>query len=246
MPSGNMADSCPQARGAQGESAPLAASGDWPGLDLAIETSTRGASLALARGDELWTRALEPGAAHASDLLPLLQRLIEESGQARVDLRRVYVGIGPGSFTGLRVGAAVALGLARALDVELVAVPSVEAVAWAHLKPGETGTVVLDARSGALYAATYTRDEEGLCEWLAPTRWLLPQAPQQTWRPGVLLGDERAAQWLGVEGKSEWTWRADAQPNARDLLWLGRQRYRQHGASALEEVRPLYLAAFGA
>ena len=216
------------------------------GMELAIETSTRGASVALATPAGTASRALEPEAAHASDLLPLVDRLLTEAGGRLDQVQRLYVGVGPGSFTGLRVGAAVALGLARAMPIDLVAVPSVEAVAWAHLEPGETGSIVLDARSGALYAATYQRETDGLVEHMAPTRIPVAQASDHALRPGVLLGDKRAGDWFGVAGRSEWVWRGEAEPNAVDLMPLGNQRFEAFGPSDPSEIRPLYLAAWGA
>ena len=214
-------------------------------MELAIETSTRGASVALASPQGVTSRALEPETAHASDLLPLVDSLLQQAGGSLADVRRLYVGVGPGSFTGLRVGAAVALGLARALSLDLVAVPSVEAVAWSHLMPGETGSVVLDARSGALYVATYERQDDDLLERLPPTRMLLTQASGFNLQPGLILGDKRALAWFDIDGQADWTWRADAQPRAHDLLPLGQRRFAQNGPSDPCEVRPLYLAAFG-
>ncbi|MEZ5975137.1 MAG: hypothetical protein R3E96_09925 [Planctomycetota bacterium] len=63
----------------------------------------------------MWQRSLEPGKAHASDLLPQVVALLEEAGLQRDALARIYVGIGPGSYTGLRVSASLALGLQAGL-----------------------------------------------------------------------------------------------------------------------------------
>ncbi|MCA9002897.1 MAG: tRNA (adenosine(37)-N6)-threonylcarbamoyltransferase complex dimerization subunit type 1 TsaB, partial [Planctomycetes bacterium] len=115
-------------------------------FEIALETSTRRASLAIGFGDSVALHHLSDGVAHASDLLPLLTAGLEKLGLERERLARVHVGIGPGSFTGLRVGAAIALGLHGGLGVPLCAVPSVAATAWAHLEEGERGTVVIDAR----------------------------------------------------------------------------------------------------
>ena len=92
-------------------------------MDLALETSTRQASLALGYGDQVWARSLESGAAHASDLLPCIEELLDEHGLDKRNIHLIHVGIGPGSFTGLRVAAALALGLARATQARLVARP---------------------------------------------------------------------------------------------------------------------------
>jgi len=202
--------------------------------------------LALQAGDTTVETFLREDAPHASDLLGSLVEALERQGWNKRDLRRVYVGIGPGSFTGLRVAAAVALGLAQALDVDLVAVPSVAAAAWAGLQVGEIGSVVLDARGGALYLGTYERLEQGIREVLAPTRIRLAEAKGWPVPAGPLLGEERAPAWLGVEANPNYAWRGPAIPTAAGILNLGRLQWQQSGASPMEAIRPLYLAAFGA
>ncbi len=214
-------------------------------LDLALETSTRKASLALQSGGHVYPAELHPDAAHASDLLGHIERLLEQNGLNKQQLKRVHVGIGPGSFTGLRVGAAVALGLQRALGIDLVALPSVQATAWAGLKSGETGSVVLDARGGAAYVASYQRSESNLQTLLAPTRVRLTDAPKFKLPEGVLLGDERAVGWFDKLGQSTFPARSAVAPSASDLMRLGRAQWLLQGASDPESVRPLYLAAFG-
>ena len=134
----------------------------------ALETSARPPSVALRVGSEELARELAEARRHASDLLPTLARMLEERGVTPRDLELVCVGVGPGSYTGLRVGIATALGLARGAGAEVVGVPSVEALAFDLLEPGEEGTVLLDARARELYVARYRRDEGGVTELLSP------------------------------------------------------------------------------
>ncbi len=220
-------------------------------LDLAVEASTRRASLALAIGERIVSGELEPDARHASDLLQHLVRMLAENDLHQNQLTRITCGIGPGSFTGLRVAAAVALGLARALDVELVAVPSTSATAWAVLSPGQSGTVVLDARGGAAYVASYTRTEESLQTVLEPTRVPLNQAATFELTPGLLIGDPRASEWFGIEGNPGFQLAGEdvlgeVDPRAENLLVLGRHQWLAEGPSPNAKVRPFYLADFGA
>jgi tRNA threonylcarbamoyl adenosine modification protein YeaZ len=91
-------------------------------------------------------------AAHARDLVPELERLLSAAGVERRDgklaLGAVIAGLGPGSYTGLRVGIATAQALARATGAALFGLPSFEALAFAELTPGQEGTVAMDARAG--------------------------------------------------------------------------------------------------
>jgi tRNA threonylcarbamoyladenosine biosynthesis protein TsaB len=135
---------------------------------LGIETSTRRGSVAVFDGDKV-TGALaheEPNA-HAERLLSLIELLLGELGHTRSSLDRIAVGVGPGSFTGLRVGIALAQGIALGLDRPLVGLGSLAALA--HAAPAGEARVrvpVLDARRGELFIGAYAPDGR---ELLAPT-----------------------------------------------------------------------------
>ena len=127
---------------------------------LALETSSLRGSVALVEDGTL-VCALEHQRenAHGESMLPLVERAFADTGWRRGGVDRVAVGIGPGSFTGLRVGIALALGLSEGWDVPLVGVPSLQAMALAA--PAERAgcrCVLLDARRGELFAAVYAPD----------------------------------------------------------------------------------------
>src|SRR5271154_1227532 len=100
---------------------------------------------------------------HATRLLGLTSELLVAAGVAWGELDRIAVGVGPGTFTGLRVGIATARGLAQSLGVELVAVSSPRALAAAALAPASASgaapyecdavLAVIDARRGEAFAA---------------------------------------------------------------------------------------------
>jgi tRNA threonylcarbamoyladenosine biosynthesis protein TsaB len=124
---------------------------------LGIETSTLRGSVALVEDGRTVAAAdhSEPNA-HAERILPLFDRLVAESGWAKASLDRIAVGIGPGSFTGLRVGIALAQGIALGLERPVFGVGSLEAMARgapAHV-PG-LRCPVIDARRGELFLAVY-------------------------------------------------------------------------------------------
>ncbi|HVJ22164.1 MAG TPA: tRNA (adenosine(37)-N6)-threonylcarbamoyltransferase complex dimerization subunit type 1 TsaB, partial [Polyangiaceae bacterium] len=134
---------------------------------LAIETSGPRGSVALLENTELVLELEhEQPNAHAEQILPLVERALSSAGFDRRSLDRIAVGIGPGSFTGLRVGIALGEGLALGLDLPIVGVSSLRAMAAAA--PASEPRVrvpVLDARRSEIFAAAY--DAEG-SEKMAP------------------------------------------------------------------------------
>jgi tRNA threonylcarbamoyladenosine biosynthesis protein TsaB len=134
------------------------------GIDTATVATVVG--LTLPDGSTLQARddptgEQRPG--HATRLLPLANGLLAEAGLAWDELERIAVGVGPGTFTGLRIGIATARGLSQSLGVTLVGVSSLRALAYG-LGEGTGVLAVIDARRGEVFAAAY--DDEG--ELLAP------------------------------------------------------------------------------
>lgn len=124
---------------------------------LAIETSSARGSVALVEdGQRVKSLCHDRPNAHAESILPLIEALLASAAWPRSSLDRLAVGIGPGSFTGLRVGVATAQGIAEGLMRPLIGVVSLEAMALAV--PSELPGLrcpVLDARRGEVFAAAY-------------------------------------------------------------------------------------------
>jgi len=124
-------------------------------LTLALETSTRTGSIALGLDGQILVESrLSVQAVHSESVLPEIDRLFEAAGFAPADIRRIVVGSGPGSFTGVRIAAALAKGIRAATDAELYAYSSLAAIAAGS---GTSGRVcaAIDARRGQVYAAGY-------------------------------------------------------------------------------------------
>lgn len=123
---------------------------------VAIESASTDLSLALAAPDgrQLATDGWRSEGRGAHDMLPRLLALLERSGHRLDEARALAVGIGPGSFTGLRVGMSMAKGLALALGRPIVGVPSLEA--WLEGEPQARAAV---ARAGAREAYLLLRGE---------------------------------------------------------------------------------------
>jgi tRNA threonylcarbamoyladenosine biosynthesis protein TsaB len=145
---------------------------------LGLDTSTRASAVGLLLdGDSLLQARDDPEGeerpGHATRLLPLAEALLAEAGLVWGDIGRLAVGVGPGTFTGLRIGVATARGLAQSLGVELVGVSSLRALAHAAARRegdvvteggGGEGSAallpVIDARRGEVFAAVYQGDTE--------------------------------------------------------------------------------------
>jgi tRNA threonylcarbamoyladenosine biosynthesis protein TsaB len=122
---------------------------------------------AVLDGKAVGSMAHEAPNEHAERVLTLIEVLLAELGWSKSSLDRIAVGIGPGSFTGLRVGIALAQGIALGLDRPLVGVGSLAALASAvAASEPRTRVPVLDARRGELFIAAY--DAAGR-ELLAPS-----------------------------------------------------------------------------
>jgi len=153
---------------------------------LAIETTTEACSVALVHGDQLLARSELAPRRHTELALPMADALLAEAGLGRHALDAVAVGRGPGAFTGVRIGVALAQGMALALDLPVVAVSSLAALALEAEEDDAAILAVIDARMGEIYAGAYRRDAEaGLVELmpecvLEPGRLRLPEAP--AWR----------------------------------------------------------------
>ncbi len=127
-------------------------------LVLAVESATSRLSVALLRGESLLAEGSPdvPGR-HAERILPLVHAVLEEAGCCASDPDAFAVSIGPGSFTSLRVGLATVKGLAFGSGRPVVAVPTLEALAFATLSSGSPlpRVPLIDARRGEAYAAVF-------------------------------------------------------------------------------------------
>jgi tRNA threonylcarbamoyl adenosine modification protein YeaZ len=130
-------------------------------LNLAFDTATGWGRFALARDDRLLAyMPVNVTGSYADALLPMIEHLFAQAGCRLADLDAIGVTRGPGSFTGVRIGVATAKGLAYGLNVPLVAVTTLEAMAAAMLadQPDRNWAVpALDARRREVFAAVYRR-----------------------------------------------------------------------------------------
>lgn len=206
-------------------------------LTLCIETSSPRGSIALVRGTAVLAELVqEKPNAHAEELMPLLGRLLEQAGVERRSLERVAVGIGPGSFTGLRVGIALAQGISTGLGIDLVGVPSLTVLAAGlERKPQlEVYGALLDARRNEFFFAAFDAEHREVCSPRALPRQQVSANIAELLgdRPCCVAGEAALGvlpeAWLPPGGQA-------AYPEARHLAALC--TVAGHGT----EVTPLYL-----
>ena len=126
----------------------------------AIDTSTQLGSIALFEDGVLLAEdAHRVANAHGESLLPMLSALFERTGWAAPDVTRWAVGVGPGSFTGIRIGVATAKGIVLATGAELVGVTSLEALAFGLA--GELVVSLVGAGKGELFVQAWRGDTSG-------------------------------------------------------------------------------------
>jgi tRNA threonylcarbamoyladenosine biosynthesis protein TsaB len=132
---------------------------------VGIESSSRRGSIALLEGERVIASVEhEQPNSHAERLLPLLEQLLAEAGWPKSSLDRLGVGVGPGSFTGLRAGIALAEGLSVGLDRPLWGVGSLLSMARGALADHSGPCcALLDARRNELFLAVYDADLRELC-----------------------------------------------------------------------------------
>lgn len=131
---------------------------------LALETSAERGSVALFDGERLLGEAwLDARERHAASLLVCLDRLLAEQKRALAEVEQIALSIGPGSFTGLRIGLATALGLTFGTARTLVPVPTLAALATQAQVSIPIATL-LDAQRGEVYAGLYRADGSALAD----------------------------------------------------------------------------------
>jgi tRNA threonylcarbamoyladenosine biosynthesis protein TsaB len=213
---------------------------------LIIETSGRAGQVALARSADLvGVRRLDEARRHARDLAPQTLALLGQQGWSAHDLDAVVVSLGPGSYTGLRVGIMSAKTLAYALGCTLLGIETFAAIALQA--PADVGTVdvIADAQQERVYVQRFHVAPGVLPSPETPLRivtlheWL-GERPVETFVTGPGLHVYRSAVADRVVESQFW----DPQPVS--LLQLGRARIERGESDDVWKIEPLYLRPSGA
>ena len=129
---------------------------------LALDTSTSFAAVAVGLTDgSVLAASIDPTQKHGRNLVPAIRQVLELAGLRVTDLGGIAVGLGPGSYTGLRIGLTAAKTLAYAASIPLVALNSLEILATNAPESALRVAVIADAQRGEVYAADFARQHSG-------------------------------------------------------------------------------------
>jgi tRNA threonylcarbamoyladenosine biosynthesis protein TsaB len=210
---------------------------------LAIDTATDRASVALGvPGADPLEENLTGARRHAAALLPMIQSLLQRGGASLEDLSGIVLSDGPGSFTGLRVGASVAKALVHARRLPLWVAPSLLVRAARVARPEAVVLAIAGALRGEVYAAAYRFFSDRIDTELAPSVQRPEELVQSSFTPAVAVGEAppeilaALETWIGrpVVGPPE------GAPHASQLLGLVGRAGGARRIEAAAEWEPVY------
>lgn len=207
---------------------------------LHIETSTEQCGVALSDGATLLAHKelLAKGFKHAAQLHPFIDQVLNETGLAPNQLEAVSVSAGPGSYTGLRIGTVAAKGLCFALDIPLIAIPTLAVLAaphWEHTKV----VALLDARRDEVYATTFNVGGKELNQTQAHilTADSFAEISDET---VCFVGTGAAKAQEIIPKHTNWTF-LPTHPTALTMPALAQKAYAEQQFSPLETFVPRYI-----
>jgi len=213
---------------------------------LGIDTSTAVTSVAVGTEHEIWGAVSFAGVHKHDDVVPAIERLLDWTGNELAHVGGIAVGIGPGLYTGLRVGVEAGKALAQVLKVPILGIASLDVLAFGVHQTARTVVAVMDARRREVFFARYRPVHGGVVRAgeirVGPPSTLA--AELEAAREEVLLVGDGAIlyrQELEVSGRVEVAPAPFAHPWASALVTLAAPRFIREETDRLVDVVPLYL-----
>jgi tRNA threonylcarbamoyladenosine biosynthesis protein TsaB len=210
---------------------------------LSVDTSTDYLALAVTDGGKTLSRLNRKAPrSHSSLLMPMIDRLLKKARIKLKDIDGYCVGVGPGSFTGLRIGITTVKGLASVTNKPIVAVPTFDAIAQNAKKLSGVICVALDARKSKVYGSFYSSDGAGLVR-RASKHLLLPAAELlkscEKYDTLYFIGDyaERMAALRPKAGVVTDKWH----PRAESIAAVGAGLFAKKKFVSAEKLEPMYI-----
>lgn len=209
---------------------------------LALETSTEYCSVALWQDGAIMEHCELAGQKHSEMLIAMLDGVLQDSGFRIQDMDGIAFGMGPGSFTGVRIACGVTQGLAFGANLPVAGVCTLEALAEASGKPRVIAA--LDARMGEIYHAAYEKHDDTWVTVSEPRLCKPQEAPPVSggsWfgagsgfaMHSRIFSERYAGQLHGADG--------DAVPQAAAIAALGAVQFMQGRGMDAAQALPLYL-----
>jgi tRNA threonylcarbamoyladenosine biosynthesis protein TsaB len=218
---------------------------------LGIETATEIGGVALIDGERLLAESsVDMNRAHSERLMVLVDRVFKDAGLTPEDLDGMAVSIGPGSFTGLRVGVSTVKGLATGKPVPVAAVPTLEAMAWNVCAGLNRICPMIDARKREVYAAVYSEGADGTLKSVMEEQVISPEALcerllEPSSPPTIFLGDgaSRYREILEnhLDGRALFASATLSRPFPSTVAWIGLRKFLRGEAADVRSLVPAYL-----
>jgi len=207
---------------------------------LAIETSTPACSVALNLGERLISRYSEEPRSHTRLVMSMVDEVLKEAGIKARALDGLAVTLGPGSFTGLRIGFAAVQGLAFGLELPVVAISTLQVMAETAVRKqglsyGLVIVAVLDARMGEFNCGCYRLEENGHLSAIKDDQLLNAEEALKlinSYEPCVVVGEAAALELPTF---------INVYPDAVDLLKIAQRGFVTDLARPIDEIELVYL-----
>ena len=217
---------------------------------LNIETSGQVCSVAIGvDGVVEFQLAEDKGMKHAEMLAPFVERCMEEVTRRELKLDAVAVSIGPGSYTGLRIGLSLAKGLAFGLNIPLITIDTLQILAvaamfaWRDWSGEELLVPMIDARRMEVYTAAY---DFALHEVISPTPLILDQnsySDLTSDRKLIFIGDA-SSKAKSVINRENVEWMDEIKLHARHMMPLSEKALRENNFASIAYSVPKYLKEY--
>jgi tRNA threonylcarbamoyladenosine biosynthesis protein TsaB len=213
---------------------------------LGIETSTNTGSVAIVSEDGVIAQySLNIEVMHSERLMSTVDRVLKDTGLTIAEMDGYAVAIGPGSFTGLRIGLAAVKGLALVTGKPVAAVPTLKALAWNLPYAANPVCAMLDARKNEVYAATYRFEGTTLVHVMAEAVLSLSLLAERISEKTIFTGE--ASRLFHKEivatfgDRALFAPRSATLPSAAGVAEIGLDMIKSGKQSDLDSVTPMYI-----
>ena len=212
---------------------------------LNIDTAITNASVCLSKDDELINiRVNDNQKDHAAWLQPAIKELLTASGIDLEELSAIAVSIGPGSYTGLRIGLSTAKGLCYALSIPLIAIGTLDMMAEAGAKKNETDLLcpMIDARRMEVFTAVYKKDMK---QMIKPCAMIVDEGSfTDLLKNNSILFFGNGSNKLKRLISDKKAVFDDIEINALELIKISNKRFRVEDFNSVAYTEPLYIKQF--
>lgn len=214
-------------------------------LTLAMDTATKVCTVALCRDNELLAEYnINMGMTHSEGLLPQIQQLLDRTGVKKNEIELLAVSMGPGSFTGLRIGLATAEAMAYSWQCYLHGVDTLKAMAYNIPVEGVVLSPVLDAQKGNYYQAIYKWENGKLVE-LSPVEVVSKEQLFERLAvhgcPAIILGECKRLEQMELPETVSLASMALRMPRASSVGFLAQNEFNADTDKKIFGLEPYYI-----